>query len=240
MYIERTYRNLMKSKGLVYFNTKVKETDLYIGAQSNLKEEATNLVKKYRREIEDFIKAFPEFKKSLVPLDIGLENCPPIVEEMLKASSMVGVGPMAAVAGGIAEMVGKSLIKYSPEIIVENGGDVFINSRTSKKIGVFAGRSPFSGKLALQVEPEEMPLGVCTSSGTIGPSLSFGKADAVVVVSKNTFLADAAATALGNMVKRPEDVASVLEWGIKIPGIQGIVVIIRDRLGIAGDLKIVK
>jgi|Deesub1362A_J573_1020465.scaffolds.fasta_scaffold04866_5 hypothetical protein len=136
---------------------------------------------------------------------------------------------MAAVAGGIAEMVGKALMKHTPELIVENGGDVFVNSRISKRIGVFGDTSPFNGKLALQIEPDKMPLGVCTSSGTIDPSLSFGKADA-----------DAAATVLGNMVKRPEDMSSVLEWGMKIPGIQGIMVIIDDRLGIAGDPKIVK
>ena len=146
---------------------------------------------------------------------------------------------MASVAGVIAEFVGRDLLKYSDEVIVENGGDIFIKSKKKRILGIYAGNSPISNKLAIEIEGEKTPLGICTSSATVGPSLSFGKTDATVIVSKSAALADACATAIGNRVKEPGDIKSALEFAKKIKGVQGILIIFRDKLGAWGDIKIV-
>ena len=131
---------------------------------------------------------------------------------MSESAEKVGVGPMASVAGAIAEFVGNELSAYSAEVIVENGGDIYLKSLEKRIIGVYAGESPLTGKLGLEIDGEDTPLGVCTSSGTVGHSLSFGKADAVIVLSKSATLADAAATAIGNLVAQPEDITRGVEF----------------------------
>lgn len=242
MYQERFYRNLFKGANLQFFDVCVYETDLRIGASKNLYEEALASVKEYRRQIEDYIKLNPEFVRSLKPI-IVKEGTPAIevpfiVERMARASGKVGVGPMAAVAGAISEMVGRELLKYSEEVIIENGGDLYIKTDSLRRVGVYAGNSPLSEKIALKVYPEKTPLGICTSSGTVGHALSFGKADAAVVVSKDAFLADAAATAVGNRVKSVSDIEEAIEFASKIEGIEGVLVIIGDRIGVWGDIEI--
>jgi hypothetical protein len=145
---------------------------------------------------------------------------------------------MAAVAGAIAERVGRELMKLSPEVIVENGGDIFMKTLTNRLVGVYAGSSPFTGKIALEVEPEETPLGICTSSGTVGHSLSYGSADAVIVISPSAALADAAATAIGNLIQESGDIPMGIEFAQDIAGLKGVLIIKGDKLGIWGEVKI--
>lgn len=145
---------------------------------------------------------------------------------------------MAAVAGAIAEFVGKDLLDYTPEVIVENGGDIFVKTTRIRRIGIYAGNSPFTKKIAIEISPEKTPLGVCTSSGTVGHSLSLGKADAVVVLSPSTILADASATAIGNLIKDESDISSGIEFAKKIKGVKGVLIIKDDKMGIWGDIKI--
>jgi len=152
----------------------------------------------------------------------------------------VGVGPMAAVAGAIAEMVGRELLNFSSEVIVENGGDIFLCHKKMRHIGIYAGDSPLSGKLALEIEPEDTPLGVCTSSGTVGHSLSFGKADAAIVLSPSAALADAAATAVGNMVKTAEDMPRAIEFVREVEGLTGIAIIVGDKMAVWGKINLVR
>lgn len=237
MYEERLYRNMFKGDSLEFFNVCIYETDLCIGASRNLHEQAFNAAGKFRSQIETYIKMHPAFLTSLVPLK-ACTGAPAIVAGMCEAAEKAGVGPMAAVAGAISEMTGMELLKYSDEIIVENGGDIFISTRTPRKVGIYAGKSPLSEKLALEITPDSTPLGICTSSGTVGHSLSFGKADAALIVSKSTFLADAAATAVGNMVKSPSDIEKALEFASGINGIEGALVIIGDKLGVWGNIKL--
>jgi ApbE superfamily uncharacterized protein (UPF0280 family) len=166
------------------------------------------------------------------------EYAPDIVKEMIKAGSASGVGPMAAVAGAIAEAVGKELMTYSPEVIVENGGDIFLKIMQKRTVGIFAGNSPLTGKLGIEIEAEDTPLGICTSSGTVGHSLSYGKADAVVILSTSTALADAAATAIGNIVKDDADINKAIEFGRTINGLKGLVIIKDDKTGAWGEVKL--
>jgi ApbE superfamily uncharacterized protein (UPF0280 family) len=235
-YTERSYRRRVRSE-LVSFTVTVKETDLFISAESDLTAEATAAACDARRQIEEEIARDPEFARSLAPLPIR-PDAGPLVREMLTAASAAGVGPMAAVAGAVAEHVGRALLAHSPQVIVENGGDLFIASAQSRTVSIFAGESPLSERVGLVVKPEQTPLGVCTSSGTVGPSLSLGRADAAVALACSAALADAAATALGNIVQSPDDLPRALERAQAIPNLLGAVIIIGDRMGAWGDVEL--
>jgi len=238
MYEPRTYRHWIKDSDLVSFNVVVKQSDLYIRAQRNLKDKALKSALKHRASLEKYIEHHPLFLTTLEPYPVE-EDAPAIVREMSRASQLAGVGPMAAVAGAIAETVGRDLLSFSPEIIVENGGDIFLKISQKRLVGIYAGQSPFTGKIALEIKPQETPLGVCTSSATIGHSLSLGSADAVIALSPSTPLADATATAMGNVVRDVEDISGAIEKAQKIEGLHGIVIIKGDEIGIWGQVKIV-
>ena len=237
MYEPRTYRHWIEGKELVPFNVTVKETDLYVRASSNLKRKTHRLVLKYRRQLEDYIERHPIFLTSLEPIPTG-EDAPQIARHMAEAAQAAGVGPMAAVAGAIAEFVGNELLAFSPEIIVENGGDIYLKSLRKRVVGIYAGKSPLSGRIGLEITGEDTPIGICTSSGTVGHSLSFGQADAVIAVAKSATLADASATAIGNLINQPADITSGTGLAKKIRGLEGVVIIKNDNIGIWGKVKI--
>jgi len=237
-YRERKYRNLVGIEGLVSFNVIVQETDLLVHASSFLEKVARDLVLKHRAFIENYIELYPIFKETLVPWHID-GPAPVIVSEMAYAGLKAGVGPMAAVAGAIAGQVGNALLSYSDEVVVENGGDLFIKTGKPLKAGIFAADSPLSLKMGLLIDSKNKPAAVCTSSGTVGHSISFGKADAVCIVSDSCSLADAAATAVGNRVKAKKDIEKAIEFGKNIEGVTGIVIIIGDAAGFWGDIEVV-
>ena len=238
MYEERKYRSYFKGDNLVFFDVCAGETDLRIGACTNLTDIAVNAVIKYRQQIEGYIRMYPEFFKSLIPVEV-YPGASLIIKKMCNAAQTAGVGPMAAVAGAVSEMVGLELLKCSEEVVVENGGDIFIKTNLTRKVGIYAGKSPLSEKLAIEILPERTPVGICTSSGTVGHSLSFGKADAAVIISKDTFLADTAATATGNLVKSMADIDRAIEFASKITGVEGVLIIAGDRMGVWGNIKLV-
>lgn len=236
-YQERFYRGWVKSKDLITQEIIVGETDLCISAEKDIKEIAGKIVRKYREEIDDYIKKQPEFKSSLEPLDSD-SGAPDIIKEMIRASKLAGVGPMASVAGAVAEFVGKELLSHTRQVIVENGGDLFIASGIERTVAIFAGDSVLTNKLSIKVKPQDTPLGICTSSGTIGHSLSFGKADACVIISKSTSLADAVATAVCNRVKKKDDIKPALEFATSISGVQGALIIFNKDFGALGDIEL--
>ena len=223
---------------LVFFTIQVKETLLSIHAQRDLKGKALKALLKYRADIEEHMSKYPEFLISFHPLPVQ-ENIPAIVKEMLLAAREASVGPMAAVAGAIAEYVGKELLTFSSEIIVGNGGDIFIASKKRRTIKIYAGNSPLTGKIALQIAPEETPLGLCTSSGTFGHSFSFGKADAVIAIAPSAYLADAAATAIGNLVESAAHIPKAIEFAQGIKGLRGVAVIKDNEMRTWGKVKII-
>ncbi|MCD6359001.1 MAG: UPF0280 family protein [Dehalococcoidia bacterium] len=222
---------------MIPFETVVKETDMYIRAEYNLHSKSAERTREYRTQIERYIEHHPVFLSSMVPLPMD-DAAPCIVRDMLEAGNLAGVGPMAAVAGAIAENVGVDLLEDSAEIIVENGGDIFLRVSRKRLIGVYAGDSPLSGKFVLEIFPEDTPLGVCTSSGTVGHSKSFGRADAAIVLAASTSLADAAATAIGNLVKGEDGISRAIEFAQGIKDLAGVVVIMGDVMGIWGKVKI--
>jgi len=239
-YIHRSYRNQVESKGLVGSVVQIGETDLHILAPIDVTLLARDLVIKYRGQLESYGARHPVFFTSLMPMKDDLA-APKIVREMLTSGQAAGVGPMAAVAGAIAEMVGHELLATGlAEIEVENGGDIFLQRQTECIIGIFAGDSPLSGKVGIRISANRMPIGICTSSGTVGHSLSLGQADAVTVLAGSTFLADAAATRIGNEVRVGEPLDHALRVGREIKGIDGVVIIQNKNLGAWGDVELVR
>ncbi len=232
------YRRQHQKKGLVSFDITVKETNLNIQAQTDLSDQAIQATLKYRQYLETHILQYPEFALALSPLPLpGI--APAIVMEMMTAAKQTNVGPMAAVAGAMAEYVGRELLALSPEVLVENGGDIFIRSTTQTVFSIYAKDSPLSMTTGILVE-NQRPFAMCTSSGTLGHSKSFGAADAVSVVASSGALADAAATALCNRVKHRKDIEKTLHHGKQIQGIQGIVIIKGEQIGLWGNLKLVR
>ena len=239
MYEERTYRDRVRTADLINFEVMVRETDLLVRAKKDLTHETRESVLKYRHQLETYIAGRPEFQKSLIPMQDDA-FAPEIAREMIRTSRVVGVGPMAAVAGAMAEFVARDLLPFSHEIIVENGGDLYLATAKERAVGIYAGSSPLSLKVGILVTPEDSPLGICTSSGTVGPSLSFGKADAVCILSKSAALADAAATAVGNLVRDKKDMESGLERAKSIEGVLGCLLILADRMGAWGNVKVAR
>lgn len=239
MYEKRTYRNLVRTDDLVKFEVVVKETDLLVRAERNFSQETRESVMKYRYQLETYIAMNPGFQQNLVPVADD-PYAPEIIRQMIQTSQRAGVGPMATVAGAMADLVSKDLLRLSKEVIVENGGDIYLASSKERTIGIYAGDSPLSLKIGIVISPDETPLGICTSSGTVGPSLSFGKADAVCILSKSSAFADAAATAVGNVVKEKNDISLGLGKAREIDGVLGTLIIIQEKMGVWGKIKLTR
>lgn len=235
----RNYRKIFRSDDLTYFTVKVKQTDLCIGAAGNLKKQAEQSVHKYRQQVEEYIRRQPVFLHSLVPVE-PLGDAPEIVRHMCRASQAAGVGPMAAIAGAVSMYVFRDLAPLSCELVIENGGDIYLAGTKKRIVGVFAGKSPISNKIGLELQPEDLPVAICTSSGTVGHSLSFGLADAAVVLSRDACLADAAATATGNLIRTAVDIEPALKKVQTIQGISGALIIVGESMGVWGGIKLVK
>ena len=239
MHRKRTYRNGIDAGGLSSFEVTVKETNLFIHAPEKLENIARELILEHRGYLESYIEQNPGFAKELRPWPLA-GPAPVIIKDMALAGQKAGVGPMAAVAGAIAEHVGLGLLEHADEVVVENGGDIFLKRCKSVTIGIFAGDSPLSMRMGLRLDPGACcPIAVCTSSGTVGHSLSMGRADAVCVVSESCSLADAAATSLGNHVASGADIQKAIDLGKRIRGIAGLVVIMGENIGAWGNLELV-
>jgi uncharacterized protein len=235
---QRSYRNAILGSRLVHFQITVKETDLMVSASTPLASATRELVLTHRGYLEAYIDQYPDFQKTLKPWRISAP-APAIVREMALAGEKAGVGPMAAVAGAISEAVGSGLLQVTDEVIVENGGDTYFKTRVPVIVGIYAGDSPLSLKVGLKVDSTTHPVSLCTSSGTVGHSLSFGKADAVCVMSDSCALADAVATAVGNRVRSAGDISDAIHFGKSIPGVSGLVVIIGKDMGLWGGLEVI-
>ena len=234
------YRSKIKSSGLTSFEVRIEQTDLFIRAEKNLSREASDLVILGRKRITAWAETHATFITSLSPLPED-PLAPSPVKEMLSAGLTANVGPMAAVAGSLSEFVGKGLLPFSPQgVIVENGGDIFVSVASEIVIGLLAGASPLSLRLGMAVSPDQTPLGICTSSSTIGHSLSLGRADAATVTADSAALADAAATALGNRIKVDKDIEPALNWVLTLNGVRGAAVILGKNIGLLGDLNLVQ
>lgn len=233
----RTYRQIVDAPGLVASFATLRETDLHILALRDLADEALRAVEPLRFDLERYIATHPRFAGSYVPVAVEAD-APEIVRAMASAGEAAGCGPMAAVAGALAERVARALEDSSAEVIVENGGDTYLISRTARRVLLVAGDSPLSGRMTLALDPPAFPVAVCTSSGKVGHSVSLGSAHAATVVAPDGALADAVATVLGNRVHDAGDVEDALAWACGVPGVRGAVVIVGDTIGARGDVRL--
>jgi ApbE superfamily uncharacterized protein (UPF0280 family) len=229
----RTYRDFSEDTRFKTFRVTIETSDLYVKAHSLLEKETENLIRQGRNQVEAAIARRPAFLSSLTPLEENPSDAP-IAAWMIRAGAKAGTGPMAAVAGAIAEFVGRGLLAMSDELIVENGGDIFLKMADPVLVGIFAGSSPFNERLGLLIEPSGIPIGICTSAATVGPSLSLGKADAATVISHDVALADAVATAMGNRISKSDDLKEAVEWAKAIPGVDGALAIMDEKISAVG------
>ena len=237
-YSHRFYRESMHAEGLVPFRVSLGESDLFLFARRDLTREALLSLSRHRSDLERFMERQPPFASTFRPYEVP-DDAPPVVKVMSDASRRAGVGPMAAVAGALADMVGADLAALSEEVIVENGGDIHMRSGRERRVGIFAGNSPWSGRLALRIRATPPDgIGICTSSATVGPSYSAGRADCALVVAESAALADAAASALGNRAKGPERIEGALNEVMGFEGVAGCLLIMGERLGVRGDLEL--
>lgn len=243
-YEQRFYRNKFNTQRFKGFQIKYLETDLWIGTdpesfKPEMQEVALARVKELRQKLDDYIKTEPEFAKTLKPFQPN-NSAPKEAKQMAFAAAKAGIGPMAAVAGLFAREAGKVISQNFSvkELVIENGGDIFALLKHELVLSVFAGNSPLSEKIGLKIKPDISPLGICTSAGTIGPSLSFGKADAVVVVAKDALVADTFATAFGNKIKSPADVEKIINEANIHPEILSLLIICEDKVGVWGEFEI--
>lgn len=243
LFEERTYRTQFNTNRFKSFEVKHLETDLWIGIdpssyQDEMKELALAKIKELRTILDKYIKTEPFFAKSLKPFQPG-ESAPKEAIEMALAAEKAGIGPMSAVAGLFAREVGEEILQNFSvnEMVIENGGDIYVLLKNDLVLSVFAGESILSERIGLVIPAENKKFGICTSAGTVGPSFSAGKADAVVVICKDVLLADAFATAFGNKVKSPKEVEKVINQAEKYPDVLALLIICEDKVGIKGDFE---
>jgi len=236
--VHRFYRDRHKRGPWHIFHVQVEQTDLWVRADTDLSGRTHDLVLTYRRQILHYSRTVPAFLTALTPLPED-PLAPDIVQRMLHAAQKAQVGPMAAVAGAIAQAVAEGLRPYTRSMIVENGGDCYAAADEDLVVAIYPGEnSPFRDRLALKLSAQDLPVAVCTSSGTLGHSLSFGRADAATILSEDAALADACATALGNRIRREEDLEPALAWVQSVPGVLGALAVCGDRLAAWGRIEL--
>ncbi len=243
MYDHRLYRSSYLKDRFHYFQIQQSESDLYIGINHHSYSKEIEIYSKkslinFRKQLEEYLTNNPVFQSSHEPVKYDYKS-PLIVQEMINASAKAGIGPMGCVAGAFSQFIGEAILKEFPvnELIVENGGDIYLSVMKDLDVSVFAGNSPLSEKIGVKVPSFLSPVGVCTSSGTVGHSFSYGKADAVTIVCKSTLFADAYATAYCNKIKSERDVDKVIRE-IKInPDILSALIIMKDKVGITGKFE---
>ncbi|MEN3014273.1 MAG: UPF0280 family protein [Endomicrobiia bacterium] len=216
---EKKYRNLIsQTSNICSYEVLYKETSLFIKSPKDFSKKILKHLLHLRKPLENYIRKNPQFLTSLKPLHLP-SNAPKIVQKMCEVTQKTNTGPMSSVAGAFAEFLGFEVLKWIEKeklrkfLIIENGGDIFAYIDEPITVGIYAGEnSPFTGKLSIKINLLNQPLGICTSSGTVGHSLSFGKADAVTIISNSAIFSDALATATGNLVKTENDVKTAVEF----------------------------
>lgn len=237
--------NLAKSLGLdshrptfSTFHVTVDQSHLVVRAHSDLSRAARDALVTARHEIESYIKTNVAFDLSLEPLDED-PAAPALGRQMINAGRAAQVGPFAAVAGAIAQAVGRRIAETSPEVIVENGNDRYLILEKNVLVTVDAGLSPLVKEHGILMQPADTPCGLCTTSGTTGHAFNSGRADAVTVMAEDAALADAASTAIANLVQGPDDIETALQRASQIDGVLGAWVVVGDQMGVWGKLNLV-
>ncbi|MGM0771396.1 MAG: UPF0280 family protein [Halobacteriota archaeon] len=197
---------------------------------------AKDAIALHRAKLESYILRDPYFRITLEPHKCS-DDAPEIVKRLVKAGNTMGIGPMSAVAGTISSLAVEAMVEAGASYaIVDNGGDIAIINDRDVIIGIYAGNSPIKD-IGIVIEPSSGIRGICTSSGTVGPSISFGMADAAVIFSDDVSLADSAATALSNATGIGKGaVEKAFDLVKAIPGIDGALLVQGEYMGMWGDV----
>ncbi|MDL2231732.1 UPF0280 family protein [Porphyromonadaceae bacterium OttesenSCG-928-L07] len=243
-YKDRVYRDYLSNDRWTSFIIKYRGADIWIGVdkdsyQADMPEFCNTVFRDLKISVEEYFKRDPSFATSLVPYE-AQEFAPEILKKMSAVSYKTGIGPMSAVAGAVALYILEALkSRYNiVEGIVENGGDIYADIKEDIDVPVFAGGSPLSEKVGLHIQASEAPLGICTSSGTVGHSLSFGKADAVMIICHDVLLADSYATNFANYIRKAEDINKMLDKIKQIDDILAALLIKDDQMGVIGKFEL--
>jgi len=203
-----------------------------------------NFILRQRIELINYIRKNREFLISFEPIEV--EDAPFIAKLMVKAGKIADVGPMAAVAGTISQLSMEYLIKEGAKYaVVENGGDIAIKTNKGVVMGLYAGTSSLSGQIGFKIKHEKTPMGICTSSGTVGHSISLGRADSVTVFANQASIADALATSIANEAKgdlNQDAVQNCLEKAENFRHyFRGVMVVVGESAGTIGKIpKLIK
>jgi len=245
LFESKSYRNSFPKERFKSFEIENEDGSLWIGVDpDSFKEEMIGTAQAFMteklNELAAYIAEEPFFRKSLKPCPVT-ENAPDIAHSMAAAGELAVVGPMAAKNAILAELVGKMLLERFEigELIVENGGDLYLKLQNSLIVSIFAGDSDISGMVGIEIQPGQTPLGIGTGTGTKGTPMNHGAAEAVFIVAKKAAEAGAFAVGLGNKIKSPEDVDKVLMRIEIISEIEGAVLILDDQIGLRGDIELI-
>ncbi len=245
-YQPRTYRADMQTNRFRYFTVAIEETDLRVGVgcnewNENIPNRIHEMVLALRQILKNWIVGQPEFLLTHHPISVS-SNAPHLVQLMVESTKNANVGPMAAVAGTFSKLIGEQISEefHLSNLIIENGGDIWLHSSEPVVVRIDAGNSALSGIVGIELQASQTPCGICTSSGTTGHSFSYGKADAVSVVSSSASLADAWATALCNQVQTSNDLINVVHLQSLPSEIQGVVAILNESVAASGNITLKK
>ena len=239
---ERAYRRTSSHRDERSFQIVVEQTDLWVTVRAdspNLMETlALDSVNRLRGQIEAWMGLDPSFGPSLKPLPVPADG-PEIIRRMCAAAAIMNVGPMACVAGGIAALTAKALLPYSPDCLVENGGDSMLHSTRERTVALLVEPGKKS-ELGLRFHAHDFPLSLCASSAKFGHSLSLGNGELAVVRSGDAFLADAAATAFCNMLQGPQDLEKTADRAreLESEGIEGVFLQCSGRIAVWGNVEL--
>jgi ApbE superfamily uncharacterized protein (UPF0280 family) len=239
-FLDRTF-----TRGLYRARLKIGESNLLILSDLNEGIDiAIKSINENRKQLKSYLELNPSYRLSLSPIEVDEKSQPRVVSLAASSAMIANVGPMAAIPGTLADLAVESMIKHGCSVsVVENGGEISAVSNVPLVVAIYAGQTSVSG-LGFLLEEHDFPIGIATSSASVSHALSFGEADAAVVVSSSASLADAAATRVCNAVKG-DDAIIAIEAGLRtaksIFGIKGALIVLRSHVGIVGNLpKIVK
>jgi ApbE superfamily uncharacterized protein (UPF0280 family) len=233
------YRNKISSRQKYNWRILYKYSDIFVSSDRDVSSKLKKLTKEIYSVLESHMKEDPSFKKSLSPVE-SKPQYHYVIKTMCAKSALFNVGPMAAVAGAVCDFIASGLDSFCRCLIIENGGDVYIKSDKDIDVGVYLRNRHFADKIYLRIKADDMPCGLCSSSGSFGHSLSMGKSDLVTILAESTISADLAATSVANNINSPKDILKTINSYKTIKGIKGILIIKDDKLGIWGNIELME
>jgi uncharacterized protein len=214
------------------FDIHVQDMTLHITAPEDLAEESRAAALGFWEQLESFALRYPDFSRSKRPLYTVASDAPAIVKEMVSAATTAAVGPMFTFRGAVVDQVGRFLADQVSELTVGCEGDYFVLTRKRTKLAVKRhGGTP----LAVVVEHHPLGLGVST---TLGRGRDHAGPDGLAVIATTCMLADATAAGVQALISKPEGFDLALRYLGQVPGVQGAVVVLGERIGVSGSLEI--